>query len=412
MGDLPRGLAWCLLATTVALACGAKTGLMVDEEEDATPEGDAAPAADLCVELPHDERPGAFDLSFAARLASAEVTLLVDVTGSMAGEIDRIRSTLRDVIVPGMIRTIPAVRLSVAFFADFPVEPYGYEWDVPFALASVSTDDREATQAAVDGLPSMFGMDGPESQVEALFQLATGLGRGRYVPPARCPPGTVGYACYGPVGARLVVLFTDAMFHNGVTPWPARYDPELLDPPPATFDEAVSALQAAGIRVVGVWSDPRNEPEDLLAVAAATGAVTADGAPIVRRIDETGGGLDDGVVDAVRAFAEERLLDVDVLLEDVPGDDRDAREFVASVVALRAEPPEGATIGGGRFLDVRPGTLVVFRLHLRGDTFPPDDETRRYRLRVVLCGDGVIRLQETIVEFVVPGRLDGGCPAS
>lgn len=65
-------------------------------------------------------------------------------------------------------------------FLDFPIDPYGFEssGDKAFFLNQVITGD---TDAVIDGInqldnPLHFGADGPESQLEALYQAATGEG--------------------------------------------------------------------------------------------------------------------------------------------------------------------------------------------------------------------------------------------
>lgn len=72
-------------------------------------------------------------------------------------------------------------------------------------------------------------------------------------------------------------------------------------------------------------------------------------------------------------------------------------------------PADGATIRGGRFEDVRPGTRVEFRLVLDNTFLPPAPETRTYPLRVTLRADGVTPLRTRIVEVVIPGDDGGGC---
>jgi hypothetical protein len=369
------------------------------------------PPPDLCVELPFEDPPTHIDVSFLARLRSADIVFLVDVTGSMGSEIDRIRSSLRDVIVPGLVRSIPAARLAVAWFADFPVDPYGDRGDLPFHLVEPLTDRIDRVQAAVDLLPLLSGSDEAESQIEALYQTATGAGRGGYVPPASCPDGTVGYPCFGPVGSRIVLLFTDANFHNdpdGDNPYYAR----TLLPEPATWDEALEALRGIGAKVLGLFSglpDDVRARGDLERVCEATGAVDARGRPIVLDIGEAGENLDEGVVAVVETLVEEAPLDIDAFVEDWPGDDFDATALVVGIRTLRADPPSGATDRGDRFDDVRPGTRVWFRIELWNDLLPPEPETREILLTVVLRGDRVTRLQEVNVRILIPGFDDAGC---
>ncbi len=58
---------------------------------------------------------------------------------------------------------------------------------------------------------------------------------------------------------------------------------------------------------------------------------------------------------------------------------------------------------------MRPGTRVFFSILLVNDLIPQTDEPQTFLLRVVLRGDGVIRLSETLVEIVIPDIGGGGC---
>jgi len=112
----------------------------------------------------------------------------------------------------------------------------------------------------------------------------------------------------------------------------------------------------------------------------------------------------------VRTLVDEVPIDIDLLNEDVPGDAFDALMFVRRVLALTAEPASGATNLGDRFANVVPGTRVTFSVELANELVPPSMMDQRYRLRVVLRGDGVTRLTETVVEIVIPGMTGGHCP--
>ena len=404
------------------LGCGAKTGLPVPEVDaavDAPPDAPAdappdvvvpPPTTDRCIEVPYMEPPSFLDVRFQVRIETADVVFLVDVTGSMSDEIDVVRRRLRDVIAPGLAEAVPDVRIGVATFADFPVPPYGDAIDRPFRLLLPVVDDLDAVQAVVDRIETTSGGDGPESQVEALYQVATGRGRGRFVPPARCPSGTLGAPCFRPVGARIVLLFTDAPFHNG----PGGDNPygreRALRPYPATYDEALEVLRSTGIKVLGLYSGGGVPDGDLRQVVRDTGAVTEDGRPLVFDIGTGGERLDRGVVDVVTRLVEEVPIDIDVLLEDWPGDDVDATRFVERVEAVDAMPPSGARRLADRFEDVRPGTTVRFRLVLRNELLMPGPEPLHYPLRVVVRGDGVNRLREEWVDIVVPEEPGTVCP--
>ena len=415
-------VAGAIVASVAGAGCGAKTGLRepTEAEDAAVPDAtvvmpdpdagfDAGPPPDICIELPYEAPPDEVRVSFEGRITTADVLFLVDTTGSMLEEIAEIQSTLRETIVPRMAEEIPDVHFSVASLADFPVDTYGGDRDRPFLLIQRSTNQVRDVQRAVDILGMSNGADGPESQVEALYQSATGAGLGGFVPPARCPEGTVGYPCFRADGSRIFLLFTDASFHNG----PAGSEPygPSVRPPPHGYDETVTALRAIGAKVLGLYSGGHDPAafEDIRAIARDTGAVTPSGEPIVVDIGSDGSSLDTGVIETVRTLVDEVPIDIDVLVEDEPGDPFDATVFVRDVVALRAQPPSGATNRGDRFDAVRPGTRVFFSVRLQNELFPPSREPVSYFLRIVLRGDRVTRLQTTVVEVVIPGETGGGC---
>jgi hypothetical protein len=183
----------------------------------------------------------------------------------------------------------------------------------------------------------------------------------------------------------------------------------------ADYEETVVELRRIGAKALGLFSGNGFDDEGTVALshlrtlARDTGAVRPDGTPIVFDIGTSGTSLGPDVVEAVRTLVEEVPIDVDSFTEDFPGDDIDANEFVTGVVAVSADPPGGATILPDRFADVRPGTRVTFRILLANERIPQTDEPQIFRLTIVLRGDGVTRLSETVVDIVVPS-LDGvGC---
>ncbi|RLB52149.1 MAG: hypothetical protein DRJ42_15600 [Deltaproteobacteria bacterium] len=415
-----------LLAVFVLAACGSKSQLtvpnpgpddssvmprIVDSGVDAPvdPPPPPPPPFDICVELPPDEPPSDLTVAFESRILAADVLFLVDTTGSMLDEIDQIRAALRDRIVPALISTIGDVHLSVASLADFPVDMYGASGDLPFVLLSESSGDISAIEGALDRLPVSSGADVPESQTEALYLAATGEGFGRTVRPSNCAPGTVGYPCFRAEGSRIILLFTDAPFHNG----PGNTNPygRAVVPRPHTYDQTVAALRGIGAKVLGLFSGGTDTDalRDLDAIARDTGAVTPDGVPIVVDIGADGSLLDEGVAESVRTLVEEVPIDIDILAEDVEGDAIDALEFVRGLETVSAIPRDGALDRGDRFDEVRPGTRVTFRVLLQNDRFPRGPEPVEYFLRIVLRGDGVTRLQTTEVKVVIPSISGGGC---
>ncbi len=394
--------------------CGAKTGLEVpDTGPDAgTDAPDAPPDAPLpCIELHPDAGPILLPLDTEVVVGRADVLMLIDVTGSMREEISQIRATLRDRIVPGIRAAIPDSRLGVATFADFPFGECGGTDDVPFAQVLPIEGDVARVQAAVDSVATTSGGDPPESQVEGLYQAATGEGLGSIIPPSfGCPGGGFGYPCFRTDALPVILLFTDAAFHNGPGGTNA-YAASCRADGAHTYAEAVDVLNSRGIRVMGLFSGARTGRSDLERIATDTGAVSG-GTPLVFNIGERGESLSTNVIAAVRTLADVIQFDVDtVLVDPVPGDAVDPREFVDEVIALRAEPMSGVTsIEGGVFFGVSTGTRVIFQLQLRNDVIAPGVGPQRFLLEIVFRADGRTRLGSTIIELVIPGADGTGCP--
>jgi len=452
-----RRRTWAAAVATAALGCGARSGLESPEtsgrdtaldaanvrdatsppSQDVTPEPqDALRApdvavedarsrdawssdawspdawsrpADVCIELPPAEPPRSLAVSYLTRITSSEVYFLVDLTGSMRDELAQIRASLRDVIVPGIVAAIPGARFSVGHFTDFPFPPYGADTYELVGVAQPSTRDIGAVQAAVDGLEIQGGGDQGEATLEALYASARGSGVGPYAPPASCPVGTVGYPCFAPDGSRIVLLFTDAPFHNG----PDGTDRYGSDVPvrTRTYPETVEALREIGAKVLGLYSGPLDGGYfHVRGLSVDTGAVRSDGTPVFFDIGLRGESLGTDVVAAVRSLVEDVPIDVDLVIEDGSGDDVNATTFVVGVRTIGAEPAGGAVREIDRYLDTRPGTRVHFAVDLANERFEVIERPQIFRLVVVVRGDGVTRLEELHVDIVVPGWDGRGCP--
>ena len=64
---------------------------------------------------------------------------------------------------------------------------YGDLSDVPVTIDQLMTSDPTPVQAAINRVAAAGGGDGPESNVESLYQIATGAGLAPWMPPAECP---------------------------------------------------------------------------------------------------------------------------------------------------------------------------------------------------------------------------------
>lgn len=414
------------------------------------------PADDFFVVLPYNGDHQMRPLRFGTNINQADVFFLVDMTGSMGAERTNLINGLVGTIIPGIAGAIDNVEFGAGGLDDYPYGGYGGGNDQPFyLLRGIAPADEDlgrwsitagpttcpydaATRdvgsiiasggngrpdilEAVEGLPCHGGSDGPESYVPALWSTATGMGLtwpGGSIPGRTCPsiPDEEGvrrgYPCFRPGSLPIVILFGDWTFHNG----PAGEDPYDFGGP--SFAETATALNGLGARVMSVFSgaDYGNSPAHYEEMARQTGAVRADGSPLVFSIAGDGSGLSSAVVDAVRDLVGGTPQDVTTTREDVPMDPPsdptfDATEFIKSITAVEGYGPGGAGTGytshdATTFYGVIPGTQVEFNVDFWNDVYPPQDVAIVFQARIIVIGNGVARLDERRVFIVVPP--DGG----
>ena len=196
-------------------------------------------------------------------VSAMDVLFLIDVTGSYADDIATMQANsvaiLNDLSSRGF-----NVAFGVAAFADFPIYPYGevgYDDEAFYLIQPITTDSAQAREG-INALRTRYGSDIPESQLEALYQCATGAGRdvngnGDYTDVEDVPPTPVGWRA----GAQRVIVFsTDANFHD------SAMDPYYPGP---TMDATIAALQAAHIMVIGLESGMVNP--QMSQIVTATG---------------------------------------------------------------------------------------------------------------------------------------------
>ncbi|MBI5502610.1 MAG: hypothetical protein HY907_20360 [Deltaproteobacteria bacterium] len=363
--------------------------------------------------LPFEDEggPKTQDFEFQTTLIMADVFFLIDTTGSMGEEINNLLLGLTDVVIPGILGSIPDVALGLARFEDFPMSPYGEATNRVYELEQQMTTAHERVYDAIAGLRVWRGGDLPESDVPALWAAATGEALGWYSAPFIADPTTPGGGIIGGAGFRadsqpIFVLVTDAAFHNdlgGNDP----YDPGILgaETPNVTYVQALGALLSISARVIGVASvDGRSDLEN---IAFDTGTVDAAGDPIVFDVGADGTGLSTGLVAAIADLASGTPQDVDTFLEDDTTDGLDATLFIDSVVPVSADPPAPvgfASMDATTFYGVIPGTVVTFRVTAYNDFVEEGDTAQVFKCVLVVRGNGVARLDFHDVIILVPAK--------
>lgn len=201
----------------------------------------------------------------ATGVSAVDVVFVVDVSGSYDDDIAQMQAQATGIIDALTARGID-VQFGVTAFSDFPLAGYGGSSDYAFKRLTRITSDKNQVLAAIDALSIEYGDDEPESQLEALYQVATGAGRDVNGDGIIDP--TQGDSAGQPMGfrpgaARVVIFATDASFHDSDT------DPAY---PGAGFTQTLAAMQRQGIRVIALQSgNTSGAASDIARLVSATG---------------------------------------------------------------------------------------------------------------------------------------------
>lgn len=389
------------------------------------------PDGDFFVVLPYMDPPENRPLRFGTDLQMADVYFLIDTSFSMDAAIANVRSSLSTIAAEVTTR-IPDVQMGVGTFEDFPFSDYvcfgifcsgdyfGDPGDVPFQHVQDITGTLPSVQTALNGLTTAIGGDCPESQSEALWQVATGAG-GNYrfrdgdrynIPAGSCSGGGVGFPCFRPGALPIIIMVTDAGWHDGVggaNPYSG------FTPAAHNFNQAADAINAIGGRYIGVALTPGGGCAglglDRVAqdeMARRTGSVDASGAPLVSVA--ASGTVSSTIIDNIQTLASSTPQDVNTRTENVPGnpDDIDATRFIQAIIPLEAYRAGAAcptcytSKDTTTFYQVVPGAEVEFDIEFE-NTFRMGQETAEiFRARIVVVGNGVTDLSVREVYIVVP----------
>ena len=219
-----------------------------------------------------------------------DVCVVIDLSGSYFDDLPNIRAVAPDVWDDIVAGGVSDLQMALASFVDFPFPGWGSAatGDYAYRLDQQLTPTKAVWVAAINAMSVKFGGDGPESQYEAFYQLATGAGN-----PVQAP-GTIApdQQCdFRDNATKVAIMTTDAPFHNagdGGGPFPY---------PGASAVDTTNALVAADIVVIGLRAP--GSGGELDALAAATGGTTIP----------TGGSSED-IADAILSALKEIEIEV------------------------------------------------------------------------------------------------------
>lgn len=194
---------------------------------------DAQGKKDFFFTVPYQEKPSPSSdiLQFSTNISKVDVAFVMDTTGSMQDAIDNLKSSLSTRIIPAIANSIPSVGLSVVDFRDF-----ADDWVAQ--VRQKTTLDPKLAQKAVDQMKADGGGDGEEAQLSALLYSTNGQGSGVGLPSVTPPLGTFGAVEFRSGAVPVVVMITDA-------PW---HDPSGT----ATKASVIAAFQTSHAKFVGV----------------------------------------------------------------------------------------------------------------------------------------------------------------
>jgi hypothetical protein len=398
------------------------------------------------------------EFTFATRIRQADVFFLIDNSASMEPVIANLNANFSSVIVPGIQRQIPDIRMGVGSFSSMPVPPQGYPGnpgDYTLWIRQAITPDIAASQRVFHTMRTIvadtgghfFGGDGPECQTEAAFEVIDGAGtRGRENDPAALisvrnaldPRGNgwvprndpvrdcgsrpdavrYGWGCFGEGRVPIIVMASDAPWYDGCAPG----SPVTPGNPGHNCAELVAALNRRGGFFIGVdvgigvngytYNNAR-------IVAQMTNTVDAMNNPIVFGPGMGGiNGASAGIVEAVARVAGQSRQDITTRVVPEAGAmglpmGRTTADFIKSVTPLRGVPdmPEGYMRRDmTTFYGVSPSTRVVFGVEFYNDFAEGGTTARLYRATIEVLGRGGTVVDTRPVFIVVPAR--GGGPVA
>lgn len=412
-------------------------------------------ANDFFFVLPYEDRAGSQDepLTFSTDVKAMDVFMNMDTTGSMSQELQNLQTTLANSIIPQIQMQLPNTQFGVGSFEDFPLDGYGSSGsDQPFQLAQQITNDILAVQSAVIGLSLGNGVDIPESNIEALYQIATGEGLagpgGTNVPANNVGIGGVGFR----EGALpVIVSITDAISHDtasnacseeqysGAVAGVAHSQQQAVDALGAicgrviqiaagstgactAYADAVEFAEATGSVVPPEAWDIGGRPPGCAAGQCCTGLNGAGRAtngaglcPMAYTASTNGQGVDSSFADAVSLLAAYGRFDVTSAVSGV-GTDVDGgalpmgtttADFIQSVTPFDhgAVPLPGVpdpTITPTAFEDVIPDTDVIFSVTAFNDFVEQGPDPRLFTANIQVLADDCGELDDRDVFILVP----------
>jgi hypothetical protein len=383
------------------------------------------PAGSLYVTLPYHP-PGEMgehvhrEFTFATRLRAADIFFVVDTTGSMGGTIANVQSTLMSTIIPGIRSALGPMgdaRYGVAGHGDFAEGGTNYTGNV--RVFQRLTPDAALAQAATRMLHADNGGDYPESQVPAMHAIISGYGVPGYGgtatrmmnPATDCgatsdSPVPYGWGCFLPGRVPIIVLFSDAEWHNNQDMRDGNFYSSVPDA--ATYGMLLTEMLRRGAYFVGIDVGSGDTYRNSLALATATRTLDGSGNPIA--FHGSASTVATNVVNAITTIAGQSRQDITTRVDPDRMETRLAmghttRDFIRAVTPARGIPdmPTGYERRDmTTFYNVAPSTSVVFDVDFYNDFQPGGPTAQLFRATIVVLGRAMAPVDQRQVFIIVP----------
>ncbi|HWO20922.1 MAG TPA: hypothetical protein VNO30_19280 [Kofleriaceae bacterium] len=362
------------------------------------------------------------NLDFSTQLQAVDLYVLLDRSGSMSTEIQSVRDNLASVV--SGLKCPPGTKTNCIPDLWAGASTFGYSSSGVQAFQNW-VDIQPNPSFATVPITAPSGASSAEVTTFATYAAITGQGGANYglggvparatcagSPAANAGYGTFGYPCFRQGALPVVLLATDEAPLSGSDVFKN----------PAWSTVVVPQYTAKKAKLVGVLGDQleAGTQSDLQSMAASTGAidVTNSNAPLV--FSGAGTGAATAIRNGILALANGLPLDINAVSSDVPGDAVNAvTEFVSHIETLQLgtaacsnglnDIDTDSDTHKDKYIQVRTGTPVCWKVVSKPNTtVQATDAPQLFRSKITVYGDGITKVDERDVFFLVPPRpIDG-----
>ncbi|HSW61118.1 MAG TPA: hypothetical protein VLJ60_09975, partial [bacterium] len=359
----------------------------------------------------HEIRP----LDFSTDITKADILFLVDLSGSMDGEIANLKDGINNTLIGSIKSKIPDAGFGITTFEDFDSYPNDYGTRV---IQTITTNET-TLKNTMSSVSALVGT-GWEPQMSAIYFSVTGEARGT-TPAMNCSTseGSIGGACFRTGAMPIFIMMTDEAFETAYS----KYKVGASDWIFVSTNDAINELNSIKGKFIGVdsWNtgsfgvSPAN---DLKAVSNGTGSVDGVADPFYYLINSNGTGLSTNVAAAVEYLAANVPMLVNTGKESITNPQSvDVTQFIKAITPVK-RVVGGSTVNcpaectAEAFQNVKPGTTVTFNIDFYNDFYPPvTSQATAFRAKINVFGEGSL-VDTREVYIIVPGKAGGIGPGS